>query len=1398
MTVAILLFCQSPLAAQAPELKFRHLGNEQGLSNSTIETILQDSRGFMWFGTRDGLNKYDGYQITVYRYDALDSNSISDNYIKCLYEDSEHMLWVGTLNGLNRFNPAKNNFTRYRHTPSHKNSLSYNQVTSICEDSQKHLWIGTYGGGLNKFDPKSGIFEHFVTKPGAKYGLADNRINVLFKSPQGAIWVGTDNGLHILNTEKNELRDWALPGSFDREHNVIREITSAGEGKLWLGTEERGLLFFNPENGSFTRFGHLDKNVRSLSGNQVRAILRDSKGQFWAGSINGGLDLFNPADSSFFHYQNDPDNSRSLSQRTVSAIYEDRQGILWVGTHRGGINIYVPGAEKFGLYQQQPDVNSLSYNDVKAFCEDSKGRIWIGTDGGGLNLFDRQKQTFRYFKYDPYNTRTLGSNEVLSIMQDHDSQLWIGTWGGGLNLYRETDGSFTRFMNNPADANSLSSNYVQQTLEDSKGNLWVATYYGGLSLYNRATRQFTRIKGSGANTISGNNIVSLVEDRKGNLWIGTDDGGLNCYNIATGKLRHFFNNEEKTPDLRVLFVDSKGRLWVGQSGLYLFNTAEQRFSLYTQQAGLGSEFIKGIAEDEKGNFWVSTSRGITRFHPEQGGYKKYNTGDGLQGLEFEANAYLKTRDGQLYFGGINGFNAFYPQTITTNSYAPPVYITDLQLFNLKMLPGGNHSPLEQDISLTRQLVLNYHQSSFSFGFAALDYTAPENNQYAYKLDGWDKDWNYVGNERKATYTNLDPGTYTFHVKASNSDGSWNNKETTITIIIHPPFWKTWWFLLLVFAILFYTSYRILAFRRNAELKKISEKKREEVHQLKLQFFTNISHEFRTPLTLILGPLEKLIREEQSATQLHSYKLMQKNAYRLLDLVNEVMDFRKVESGVLQLKVMPGNPEAFLHEISEEFHEWAVEKNIRFSVSYHDQPTEAWFDNQVLEKIIYNLLSNAFKYTPAGGKIDLEMFTSLQDLKPSFAHELVITNDYKAAGYLHFRITDNGIGISKESIDHLFERYFRVNENHLGSGIGLAFVKSLTLLHKGNIKVYSERHKGTEIIISLPYRKEDYTENERWIGDPELKARQLESIVSNQRYSVMPSADMEHTTSGQTDNTEAPVNGMAAGKTIATNGTSKGADGHTSGAVILIVDDNSELRAFLKSALADDYTILEASDGQQGLEKAKALLPDIIISDVMMPVMDGITFCKLAKENLETSHIPFMMLTAKTTLSSNIEGAASGADFYFGKPLSMELLQLTIRNTLEQRKKSKERFLKDYYYEAKELVNSTRDKEFMDKLMAEIDNHLMNPDFDVSMLCANMGMSKTNLYQKIKQLTGQSTGDFVRTIRLKKAANIMTHEDVPISEVILRIGIQTQSYFTKAFKKEFGKTPTQFLQELGNR
>ena len=1356
---------------QALKLNFRHIGIEQGLSNSTVENIFQDKKGFMWIGTRDGLNRYDGYKIITYRFIANDSTSISDNQILFIYEDHNQFLWVGTPNGLNRYDPAKNTFTRFKHSADNPNSLSNNVVNCIYEDAKGNLWIGTFGGGINLLKSGENIFRHFRHRDDIPRSLGDDRVNYFYEDREGNFWVANEKGLDLFNRETGSFKPYQpiINGDTSKTINKIRIIQQAARGILLLGTTNNGLLVFNQKENSFKQYLHSDKNPASLGSNLIRSLLVDKKGNCWVGGVNGGVDLFNIATGNFSNYQNEPENISSLSQRTVSALFEDNQGNFWVGTHRGGLNLYLPEEAKFELYRPKANENSLSYKDVTAFEEDTDGNIWIGTDGGGLNLFNRKTATFKQFKNNPGNPKTLGKNEVLNVMQDSEGNIWVGTWGGGLNLYNKKDGSFTRFVNDAADTKSISSNYVQKIFEDHEKKLWVGTYYGGLNLFNRKTKQFSRVVASPENKsyLSGNNIVSIIEDKKNNLWIGTDDGGLNCMDAVTKTFSHYFDKEEKLPDLRVLFVDSKGRLWAGQKGLYLFQPQEHSFLLYTDKAGLSNEFIKGITEDDLGNFWIATSNGITHFNPESFSFKKYNTIDGLQGLEFEANAFLKTKDGQMFFGGENGMNTFYPDNIKNNSFIPPVYITEFQLFNKKIFPG-NGSPLINDISVTSKIKLTYKQSTFSFEFAALNYTGIENNQYSYKLEGWDKDWIFAGKERKASYTNLSVGNYTFRVKASNNDGVWNEQGSFITIEITPPFWATWWFRLLCFITVAAAAFKFYQFRRRLEMRQLEVRKKEEIHQVQLQFFTNISHEFRTPLSLILGPVEKLQKEDPGTANNHYYKVIHRNATRLMDLVNELMDFRKSETGILKLHVMPGNISPFLKEIYEEFAEMAIEKNIGFTVDIPEKNKEIWYDRQVLEKIAINLIGNSFKYTKAKGSIKVEVLESMENFKPSFENEFLIKNDLKGNNYIYLRVADNGIGISKESITHLFERYFKITDTHLGSGIGLAFVKSLTTLHKGEIFVYSESKKGTEIIIGIPVGKEDYEPEERWVQHHKETGARLESIHSKYEYGL------------QEVNTNPELEDLVK---------------NPQRSHILIVDDNEELRTFLKESLTGQYHITEACNGRIGLAMAKETFPDLIISDVMMPIMDGIEFCKLIKEEIETSHIPFLMLTARDAVASRIAGIESGADFYFSKPLSMELLSLTIRNIFKQKQKLTERYLMDQHVEAKDLVHSKKDKAFMEELITLIEAHLDNPEMDVDYICTQIGMSRTKLYQKIKTITGQSIGEFVRIIRLKKAVQLMTHQDISLSEVMYSVGIQTQSYFTKAFKKEFGKTPSQFLKDL---
>jgi signal transduction histidine kinase/ligand-binding sensor domain-containing protein/AraC-like DNA-binding protein len=1342
----------------AQELKFSHISNEDGLSNSTVESILQDSRGFLWFGTRDGLNKYDGHKITVYKNLENDSNSISDNFIRCIYQDSRNNLWIGTSRGLNQFDAKHNKFIRHPISLP-QNSIQDLGITAIFEDHLKNLWVGTSGGGLYHLD-KDYKFKS-LKYPDKEKQAAFSFINYITEYNQHLI-IATDKGAWRYHSKNGTFKFLSSLKNY-----TIRTMAKDKKGGLWIGTEEKGLIFYSESPLKLKQYTHQDTKEGSLGSDLVRAVLISKNNQIWVGGINGGLNLFNPKDETFSHYQNEPGNPTSLSQRTVSALYEDKQGNLWVGTHRGGVNLYSKHVEKFRIIRQQPNKNSLSYNDVKAFCEDKKGNIWIGTDGGGLNFFNRTTNTFTVFKNNPFNPKSLATDAVLHIM-DSDDDLLIGTWGGGLNMFNKKTQTFTRFTTNTKRNKNISSNYVQNSFKDSKNNIWVGTYYGGLNLFDKTKGEFTRViwGNNQESQLYGNNVISIIEDKDQNLWIGTDDGGLNKYNLNTRKFSHYFNDEVKKPDLRVLFIDRKNRLWVGQTGLYLYNKTKDTFNIFTNKAGLATEIIKGITEDKLGNLWISTSNGLTKINPETLAFKKYNTADGLQGLEFEANAYLKTNTGEMFFGGINGFNYFYPENIKTNTFKPPVYITSLYIFNQLVLPEQKNSPLTEDISYTQNIELNYQQSSISFDFAALNYVASENNLYAYQMDGMDKDWNYVGHNTRASYTNLDPGNYTFKVKAANNDGIWNDKVTAINVYIAPPFWQTWWFRILVTASLIYITYLILNFKRKLEIKAIEEEKREEMHQMQLQFFTNISHEFRTPLSLILGPIDCLLKEDIKSGFKDYYQTIHRNANRLLHLINELMDFRKVETGALKLKVSAGNITSFADEIAEEFMQMAKEKNILLTIKEESALAEIWFDKHILEKILLNLVNNSLKYTPEGGRILIEISNSDAYTNLNYAHTLKVESGFNAKQYLFIKVADNGIGISAESIQHLFERYYRTTESHMGSGVGLAFVKNLTLLHKGLILVSSEKNKGTEIVIGIPALKDDYSFDECWNANISGGGTRLESIIypTEKVFEIEAEKDIPLLRTQQQKH-------------------------------ILIVDDNDELRSFLKDTLSTDYMVSEANNGQSGIEKAQTVFPDLIISDIMMPGMNGIEFCKFLKDDLETSHIPFLMLTAKNSVEAHIEGAVSGADYYFTKPININLLQVTLKNIFDQKRKLKEHYQKNQNSEARELAHSLKDKEFMDKLIAIIHAQLPNPNLDTDYLCSEINMSKTRLYHKIKTITGQSTGEFIRTIRLRKSVEIMTHEDVILTEVMYRVGIQTQSYFTKAFKKEFGKTPSQYLQDL---
>ncbi|MES2731471.1 MAG: two-component regulator propeller domain-containing protein [Bacteroidota bacterium] len=783
--------------AQQPALFFRHLSTVDGLSQSHGLVILQDSKGFLWFGTLSGLNKYDGYRFTVYKNDPADPTSLSTNTVTNLAEDKDGNIWVGTPNGLNMLDPTKNSFVRFTHNPNNSRSLRDNWINDILIDKQNNLWVATRKG-LSLFNRQDKFFTHFLPKANDPHSISDADVRSICQDRKGNLWLGTKtHGLNWMNSQTRTFSHFIhQPGdSTSINPGAINLIIEDRQGILWIATWETGLNRFDPKTKQFSHYTHDINNRKSLSNNTIYSMFVDSQDNFWLGTENAGLNLMDKATGSFVHYKHEFKNS--ITTNSVSAICEDRQGNIWLGMHRGGIDYFNKRGQPFKLYKQEYN-NSLSHNNVKSFLEDDQGRLWIGTDGGGLNVLDRKTDYFTHYRYQLTQPDGLSADVVLALYKDQQNQIWLGTWGGGLSLYNSQTNTFKHFKHEER-LGSISSNNVWTMLEDQQHNFWVGTSGGGLNLFDREKQYFTAYHPEDNNpySLSHLKVQALCEDRYGQLWVGTVNG-LNRFD-ATNKrfIRYLADNKPgslSNREVNVIFKDSRGLLWIGTSaGLNLYNPATDSFVVFREKEGLPSESIMGMVEDGHSMLWISTLNGLCRFDYLHKTFKKFNAPDGLQGNEFSQNAQYRNTRGEMFFGGVNGFNIFHPDSIRENRFIPPVYLTDFQVFNQSVKPGLAKSPLKSYITSAKEITLSYQQSVFSFEFAALNYTTPEKNQYAYQMEGFDKDWTYVGNKRSATYTNLDPGTYTFRVKASNNDGFWNEKGASIIVHILPPLWQTWWF-----------------------------------------------------------------------------------------------------------------------------------------------------------------------------------------------------------------------------------------------------------------------------------------------------------------------------------------------------------------------------------------------------------------------------------------------------------------------------------------------------------------------------------------------------------------------------------------------------------------------------
>ncbi|MBE0571757.1 MAG: response regulator [Ignavibacteriaceae bacterium] len=1390
--VCLITLLNSVLYTQTEKMQFEQLTREDGLSEGSAWCILQDSKGFLWIGTADGLNRYDGYQFKIFRNIHSDLNSISNSQVLSILEDKTGTLWIGTDGGgLNKFNSDKETFTRYIHNPNDSTSISDNAVWSIYEDNSENLWIGTFGGGLNKFDRSKEPFIRYSHNPDDTSSLSFNTVVSVYEDSKRNLWIATlGGGLNILtHSERKKTNPDFI--HFRHDPNDSKSLSSDQvsrvyedrNGVIWVGTLGEGLnqLVWEDEDklkATFIHYKNHPNESLSISGNEIVQIYEDRDGEVWIGTWGGGLNkLILGIDKnsllSFKSYTHNASDPSSLSNNIVYTIYEDNSGLLWVGSWGAGFNKFNKKKKAFKHYKNIPnDPSSLSVNGTYGIIEDRNGYLWIGTWDGGLDRLDRKTNKFKHYRHNPDDPSSISDNEIYSVYEDKSGMLWIGTFNGGLNLLNPETEKFTHYQHNPADPTSISSNFVNTICEDKDGRIWLGTFGAGLNRFDRKTGEFVHYRYSpdDINSLSGDNPELLYVDKFGELWVGTHSG-LNKYNKENDnfiRYRYDLQNPASLSNDYVLCIceDKVGGFWIGTNGggLNKYNRETGKFFSYRISDGLPNDVIYGILEDDHGNLWLSTNDGLCKFNPVLETFRNYDVSDGLQGKGFNAYSYCKSKTGEMIFGGPNGINIFHPESIKDNEHIPPIYVTNFLIYNKPVSTGFdstlNRTILKKSIIEAEEIVLTHDDKVISVEFAALDFHVPEKNKYAYILEGFEKDWNYTDSDRRfATYTNLDPGEYIFRVKGSNNDGIWNEAGTSIKIIILPPWWSTTWayvfYVLIIISIIYFTwklQLRRIRIKHELEIEKFEAEKMHEVDEIKNRFFANISHEFRTPLTLIFGPAKDIMDETKESKTKQRAGVIRRNADRLYGLVNQLLDISKLEAGKMKLETSEQNIIPLLKEQLLSFSSFAERKKITLQFISPMENLNVYVDKDKLEKIISNLLSNALKFTPDDGEVSVSVESS--SFPPLLKGEL-------KGGFVRISVSDNGIGIPKERIDKIFDRFYQVDSSHTreneGAGIGLALTKELVELHKGKIEIESKEGKGTTFTLTLPLGKVHLRPEEICKPDKEEKAIFLGKEVI-----------LEPESKKDADEIETFI--------------------ETSKPSLLIVEDNSDVREYVIDHLEGEYRILEAVDGEEGLNEALTHIPDLIISDIMMPKMDGFEMCKRIKEDERTSHIPLIMLTAKATDKDKISGYKTGADDYIMKPFDTKVLQARIKNLIEIRRKLHDKFSADDFVIPNDL--NPVDKQFMKKVIIIINEHISEEEFSIEELSKEVAMSNRHLQRKLIALTGRAPKLFVRSIKLRRAKKLIKENKGTISEIAYDLGFRSPAYFSKCFKEEFGCSPSE--------
>ncbi|HSR52645.1 MAG TPA: two-component regulator propeller domain-containing protein [Acidobacteriota bacterium] len=1333
-----------------------------GPSTGTVNTILRDRTGFLWLGTTNGLLRYDGYGFKAYRHDPDDDRSISGNHVWSICEDLNGDLWIGTSGrGLSRYVRREDRFQRYTHDPKAAGSLGgEEEVPWIHRDRRGRLWIALWEDGLDRYDRDTGRFAHYPIALEYAEGAPGSSVHRILEDHTGVLWLGTAHGLVRLHPDQNRLKlyrhDPANPKSLGGD--VIYALHEDGRGRLWVGSRGGGLSLYDRDTDSFTVYTHDPRDASSVSGNLVTAIAQDQRGNLWVGTSESGLNRFDLDTEEFTRFAANPSASGSIRSNRIVSLHVDERGILWIGYLAEGLGRYHPGRRKFAHYRPG-EGTAANVSEVSALLERKDGSVWVGTSGGGLTVYDADGRVYRSYRHRLEDSRGLSSNFISALAEDATGNLWIGTDEGGLMRMAPAQERFRCIA-------CERGNRINALLPDRDGQLWIGTDGDAVRIYDPALNSFRLTRSDPASPFSSLlHVWAFCEDRNGDIWIGVWGEGACHYRKATDRLQ-CFKHDPKDPssissDLVISIAeDGQGTTWFGTwgEGLNSLPPGGRRFTRYTSADGLPQDTVVGILADPAGRVWVSTLDGLARYDPDSDRWKGFSRGDGLQSEEYRTGSYHRGPSGRLYFGGVNGFNAFFPDEVGENRNVPPIVVTSARVLDRTIPP----SLLEAAGEGTPEIRLRYDQNFISFEFSALDFTEPQENQYVYRLEGLDRDWVTSGGNRLARYTDLSPGRYVFRVKGSNNDGVWNEEGTSIRLTITPPPWKTWWaYVLYVLAggALLYAGRRYelnrLGLAHELRLKRLEARKLLELDRLKSRFFADVSHELRTPLTLILGPLQSLLEGTGGSDVKTLYSRMARNAERLLKLINELLDLSKLDAGAMALD--PGSHDLVevVRSVAAMFDSQAEARKVRLRTSLPKLPLIALVDRNKLEKAFSNLISNALKFTPSGGSVEVSIRTLAEGGE----------NGNSAGERILVSVRDSGAGIPAHLLERVFDRFYQeedaVGARQPGTGIGLALSKELVELHGGRIEVESEPAKGSCFTVTLPRRQAATPELAAAAGTVEAK-RAVDSTRLAQ-LSEVPTGARPRKRSGARP-------------------------------LLLVVEDHSDMRRYISGILRPEFRIVEAGDGEAGLEKAFDKVPDLVISDVAMPAMDGFAFCRRLKGDVRSSHIPVILLTARADEQSRVEGLELGADDYLVKPFSAAELSARVRNLIETRRRLRERFRNEVALDPGAVAITTTDRLFLKRALKLIRENLSDSDFKVDRFARHFKLSRMQLHRKLKALTGRPAGEFIRHVRLRAAARMLVQGKYTVTEVAYEVGFNNLSYFARCFRRQYGVPPSRYRDE----